>query len=213
MPVVTAYFDGFNFYNGCIAKTPYKWLDLRALAETLMRGHSVGTVNYFTARIVDRPEDPGQSQRQDYYLRALAMSPDLTIHFGHFRTRLKRVLLKDPLPDGTHQFAIARVTEEKATDVKLASRLVWDACHGSMDCALVVSNDSDLQESINLARQKGVKVTLVNPHFHAGQQDHLSGDDVRRIRKGHLERNMLPDLVWLADGTSVRCPAEWKIGP
>jgi uncharacterized LabA/DUF88 family protein len=207
--VTNVYIDGFNLYNGCIAGTGFKWLDFRALSETLMRGTTIQTVNYFTARIVDRLDDPGQSQRQDTYLKALESLHGLTIHYGHFRTHKKRVWLLHALPDGSH-LATASVTEEKATDVKLASRLVWDSCHGSMTCALVISNDSDFQESIDLAREKGVTVVLVNPHHHEGQQDHLHGDDVRRLRKGQLERSQLPDLVWLADGSSVRRPAEWR---
>jgi uncharacterized LabA/DUF88 family protein len=207
-PHCNVYIDGFNFYKGCVAGTQFKWLDLRALAETLMRSTSIQTVNYFTARVKDRPEDPGQSQRQDTYLRALESVNGLAIHYGHFRTRTKRVYIKKPQPDGSH-FATAKVTEEKATDVKLASRLVWDACHDDMACALVISNDSDFQESIDLARKRSIKVVLVNPHYHSGQQDHLAGDDVRRLRKGHLAGCQLPELVWLPDGTSVCRPAAW----
>jgi len=44
----------------------------------------------------------------------------------------------------------AYITEEKGSDVKLATHLVWDAAHHDMDVALVMSNDSDLQESLDM---------------------------------------------------------------
>lgn len=30
------YVDGYNLYYGCLRKTPYKWLDIRALAERIL---------------------------------------------------------------------------------------------------------------------------------------------------------------------------------
>ncbi len=206
--VANVYIDGFNLYKGCISGTPFKWLNPRALAEQLLRGQKIDVVNYFTARVIDRPEDPRQSQRQDTYLDALATVERVKIHYGHFRTRKKRVWLVQPQQNGGH-FATAKVTEEKATDVKLASRIVWDACHGYMDSALVISNDSDFQESIDLAMSKGVAVILVNPHHHAGQEDHLVGTDLRRLRRVHLERSQLPEEIALANGAVIRRPPEW----
>jgi uncharacterized LabA/DUF88 family protein len=107
--------------------------------------------------------------------------------------------------DGGH-FATAKVTEEKGTDVMLATRLVWDACHQMMHRALVVTNDSDFQASIELAMGEGIDVVTVNPHHHVGQRDHLKGTDHRR---GHLERSQLPSTVHAADGTQIRKPVEW----
>jgi len=200
------YIDGFNLYKGCISGTRFKWLDLRRFSEGLLRHHPIDQINYFTARVVDRPEDPRQSQRQDIYWDALTTVEGVVIHRGHFRTRTKKVWL---LEDGGRK-ASAKVTEEKATDVKLASRLVWDACHASMTCALVVSNDADFQESIDLAMEKRVEVILVNPHHHRKQRDHLKGTDVRRIRPALLRCSQLPERVRLADGRFVHRPPEWS---
>jgi hypothetical protein len=35
---VNIYVDGFNLYYGCCKATPYKWLDLAALAAQLLPG-------------------------------------------------------------------------------------------------------------------------------------------------------------------------------
>jgi hypothetical protein len=46
--------------------------------------YSYRKINYFTARVIPRPNDPDQAVRQEIYLRALATNPKIAIHFGHF---------------------------------------------------------------------------------------------------------------------------------
>jgi uncharacterized LabA/DUF88 family protein len=206
--VTNVYVDGFNFYYGCIKGTRFHWLDFDALARTLLRGHQVGTVRYFTARVDDRPDDPNQAQRQATYIRALDSFESVSIHFGQFRTNTKSVRLARPRPDG-RLYDWAVITEEKGTDVSLASHLLWDTFHKSIDAALVLSNDSDLQEPIDMAMQLGVSVILVNPHHHTGQAHHLHGSDRRNLRRSHLERCQLPSELVDAKGHIVRRPATW----
>lgn len=69
------YVDGFNLYNRCLKKTPYKWLDLVALARHLLPRANVVKVKYFTARISARPADPDQAVRQQAYISALKTLP------------------------------------------------------------------------------------------------------------------------------------------
>lgn len=204
------YVDGFNLYNGCIKGTKYKWLDLRAFAQDLLgRAHAVGTVRYFTSRVIDSTNDPHQSQRQEIYLRALTAHAQVDVHLGFFRTREKRVMLVTPRPNGD-RFDLASVREEKGTDVKFATNLVWDSFHDrEMTGALIISNDSDLQESIDMARQMNKTVITVNPHHVSGQGDHLHGNDRRIIDQRHLARNQLPTSVADSDGRRHRKPPRW----
>ena len=68
---VAAYVDGFNLYYGLKARhgRKYLWLDLQALAESLLRrGQTLEKVVYFTARVRN---DPDGEQRQSDYLDAL----------------------------------------------------------------------------------------------------------------------------------------------
>ena len=58
-------------------------------------------------------------------------------------------------------------TEEKGTDVNLATHLLLDAFDGECDAALVISNDSDLTEPIRQARRRfkltvGVVLPILN---------------------------------------------------
>lgn len=56
-------------------------------------------------------------------------------------------------------------TEEKGSDVNLATHLLHDAHTRRFEVAVVVSNDSDLLEPIKIVRdQLRKKVGILNPH-------------------------------------------------
>lgn len=61
--------------------------------------------------------------------------------------------LVTPLPDGTKKVLVHK-SEEKGSDVNLASYLLVDAFENDYDVAVIVSNDSDLCEPIDLVRKK-----------------------------------------------------------
>ena len=86
------YIDGFNLYYRAIKGTQYRWLDLGKLSRLLLPRHEIKRIRYFTARVTNRPSDPTQAQRQQMYLRSLAIIPNLTLHDGHFIEKKKRRL-------------------------------------------------------------------------------------------------------------------------
>ena len=92
------YVDGFNLYYRALKDTPFRWLDLRRLAEALFPEDNVHRVCYFTARLDARPGNPNQPRRQLVYLRALATLPRVEIHYGSFRSGVKRRALAEPVP-------------------------------------------------------------------------------------------------------------------
>jgi hypothetical protein len=140
-PRVNVYVDGFNLHNRRVKGTPYKWLDLRALAGSLLPGAHIRWVRYFTTWVQPRPDDPQQQQRQQAYIRALETTPDFSVRFGLFRERKKKLRTVYPPPDRV----LVYKTEEKGSDVNLASYLLLDAFRSEFDTALVVSNDADLK--------------------------------------------------------------------
>lgn len=78
------YVDGFNLYYGAVKGTPYKWLNLVALARRVLPPTlQIDKVKYFTARVSGVP-DAGAPARQHQYLEALGTLPEVEIHFGHF---------------------------------------------------------------------------------------------------------------------------------
>ena len=84
--ITNIYIDGFNLYYRALKDTPFRWLDLRKLAETLFPRDTIDHVCYFTARLDARPNNPGQAQRQLIYLRALATLSGFEVHYGAFRS-------------------------------------------------------------------------------------------------------------------------------
>src|SRR5579862_3937253 len=84
---IWAYVDGFNLFNGALRGTPYKWLDLQALAQNLRSTDQVSKVKFFTAKLNARPSDPDQPFRQMLYWRALRTITSIEIIEGHFLTK------------------------------------------------------------------------------------------------------------------------------
>jgi len=158
------YIDGFNLYYGAVRGTPYKWLDLSKLCNLLLAKHSIFKIGYFTARIKSRPHDPDAPTRQQVYLRALNTIPNLTIHF-----------LTHPvwMPDATSTSnppKMLRVlkTEEKGSDVNLATYLLLDGFQNAYDTAVLVTNDSDLLEPLRVVRNVlGLQVGILCPNAKA----------------------------------------------
>lgn len=196
---------GSTSFYGAVKGTSLKWVDHAALAENLLRGHRIDKIKYFTARVQSRPDNPGLSQRQNDYIRAMVAHSRVEVHYGRF-TRRKRFF---PLAKDITQFVGVLYTEEKGSDVSLGAHLVWDACHGLMDVALLLSNDSDLQTPVEMAEAKGVKVITVNPHHRADQPRRLHSTDKRTLKRRHLSRSQLPDPVIDQRGGRIPKPKEW----
>jgi hypothetical protein len=110
-------------------------------------------IKYFTALVSARPNDPDQPVRQQLFLRALGTLPNVSIHLGHFLTHEVTMALVVP-PGHPQKYARVIKTEEKGSDVNLATHLLHDAHLGRFDIAVVVSNDSDLLEPIKIVRHE-----------------------------------------------------------
>jgi hypothetical protein len=157
------YVDAFNLYFGSCKGTPHKWLNLAKMLNTVFPRNTIGKIKYFTARILPRPSDPDQPTRQETYLRALRTLPNLEIYFGHFLTHPVFLPLAHPVP-GQDPFVEVLKTEEKGSDVNLATHLLHDAYQKSFDCAIVVSGDSDLLGPVQIVINELRKpVGVLNP--------------------------------------------------
>ena len=208
--ITSLYIDGFNLYYRALKDTPFRWLDLRKLAETLFPQDTVHRVCYFTARLDARPSNPGQAQRQLIYLRALATLAGFDIYYGAFRSGVKRRPLAEPMP-GLPTHVLVRDSEEKGSDVNLATRLLVDGFKEEYEQAVVVSNDADFAGAMRYVRDDlGLRVTLVNPDPRNASPRELAeaATYVKRLWKSHLRRSQLPDT--LTDGIGdITKPAGW----
>ena len=158
------YVDGFNLYYGSVKGTPYRWLDLKKLFTTILGvDYQIIKIKYYTARVSSRPGDVDGPTKQDAYIKALqAYIPELDITWGHFLSNTVRMPLAYPPLLGSKTAEVIK-TEEKGSDVNLAVHLLNDAWLNKFECAVIVSNDSDLVESIRLVKKRHKKIVLLVP--------------------------------------------------
>lgn len=202
------YIDGFNLYYGAVRGTPYKWLDLAEVCRKLLPRHDVVGIKYFTARVAARPSDPDQPTRQQTYLRALQTLPSIEVIFGHFLTTTVRMAVASCPPDA-QRYARVIKTEEKGSDVNLATHLVADGFRGRFEAAVLITNDSDLTEAVRIVREElGLIVGILNPHRHPSRQLLKHASFIKPIRKGVLASSQLPDELRDAHG-EIRKPKSW----
>ena len=201
------YIDGFNLYYGALRNTPYRWLNPEALCQLLLPKNTIGEIKYFTALVSARPNDPDQPVRQQLYLRALGTLPKVSVHLGHFLTHMVTMPL---VVSAGHPQQYARVikTEEKGSDVNLATHLLHDAHMGGFDVAVVVSNDSDLLEPIKIVRRELHKpVGILNPHPNPSRALLPHIDFIKQIRGGVLRASQFPATLSDAVGGFTKPPA------
>lgn len=205
------YIDGFNLYYGSLKNTPYKWLDLKTLFRHILDdSHQIICIKYYTARLTARPNDLEAPIRQDIYLRALThMIPELEIYYGHYLSYPVKMRLAHPQPN--QSFVSVIKTEEKGSDVNLALHLLNDAWRDAYDCAVVVSNDSDLAEAMRLAKeQNGKLIGLITPgnpkHRATSQTLKQHAVFLKRIRQKVLSLSQLPEAI---PNSSIKKPSTW----
>jgi uncharacterized LabA/DUF88 family protein len=225
------YVDGFNLYYAALRARPqYRWLDLHALAQNALdEMHEVVRIRYFTARVKGAEGDQGGPERQDAYARALVCRcPNLTVHWGRFVVRERWRRLVEPM---TRSFApcpekvLTWHREEKGTDVSLGVHLLNDAWCDVYDCAVLVSDDSDLAEALSIVRDMGKQVVLLTPiglqELGGGTSDGARRFPTRELLKHshgcrhlsikHLADSQMPDVVTNPrNGRQYRRPASWR---
>ena len=212
MATVNVYVDGLNLYNGALRDTPYRWLDVRKLSRALLKpDDEVRRIRYFTALVDDRPGSNGR-RRQKSYLRALRSIAGLSVHRGSFVTHARTMLRTD----GAGMVEVFR-TDEKRSDVNLASHLLLDACAGDFDKALVISNDSDFAFPVRAVRELfGLTIGVSCPVVRAGRRPARPlvnaasfTSHITRTRRRLLRDSQFPDPVIDSNGRPIHKPTTW----
>lgn len=219
------YIDGFNLYYGLLKGGPHKWLNLETFFDALLPTNQIQRIRYFTAKVEARPGDMDLPVRQAAYLRALATLPRVEVVYGTFLSSCVRapVVVRDaagapqkvngkpviklaasgmPVMEWVHK------TEEKGSDVNLAAHLLKDAFTGDCECAVVVSNDSDLLTPLRMAKAHGVTTGLVPPRTKGSVELKRTVNFQKTIRVHQLAAAQFPDSFADAAGTITK-PAGW----
>lgn len=131
--------------------------------------------------------------------------PELSILYGHF---LETKLLCRPVNPKYGKLIEVFRTEEKGSDVNLAVHLVNDANNDIYDCAIVISNDSDLAEAMRIVKHEcGKVVDLFTPWRRRGSKHLMQYSSFQRtVRKTSLAKSQLPNPI---PGTRIHKPKEW----
>lgn len=229
------YIDGYNFYYGCLKKTPFKWLDPLLLFEQVLPtilfepgGQATSftleqlAVKYFTAPILKnyaRSNDSISSQTQYHAALGLRHGDRLEIVRGYYDSRQARAhrVIPGVLARDCERVDIWKL-EEKQSDVSLALHAFSDAIRGEVDQIVIVTNDTDLVPAVEMIkRDTHASVGLVVPTRDkvrpANEDLARSSDWVRNhITDEELERAQLPRAV-VAAGKAAHKPISWYRRP
>jgi hypothetical protein len=218
------YIDGFNLYYGSVKGTPYRWLNVVELCRRLMPDNDIERVHYFTARVKATTDDPGKQTRQQTFIRALETLPEVKVTYGSFLASPRKMPLAtarrgradDLSPDvvtvvdGGPTGAIVLHTEEKGSDVNIATTLVADAFRKRFEVAAVLSVDSDLALPITLiTTDLRLPVGVLFPRHRFSVRLANIATFRKTIDKADLKACQFPDEVLDGLGRTIRKPEAW----
>ena len=209
------YIDGFNLYYR-VKHTPYKWLNLQKLSEAYfnMEKHNITKIKYFTALVKGTLKDSLNITRQHIYLRALKTLPNLEIIFGQFKKRqIKGLSLRCENGKYIEEDKLFTVSkwEEKESDVNIASHIIADAYEDEYDCAVLMSNDTDLKTPLVYVKEKVKKqVGIISPRRGAHEELIKASHFQKRISNKILKQCQFPEKMKDAKGEFF-CPFKMEI--
>lgn len=206
------YVDGFNLYYGLKRYERqgklYKWLDLATLCRLELPNDTLHRIRYFTALVQPRPQHPRQAIHQQTYIRALETLPNLSIDYGVFLTSAVWMIRHDPPPGANPMVQVVK-TEEKGSDVNIATRLLCDAYAGDFELAVIISNDSDLVMPIEVVRRELKRpVGVLNPGERFSSALNRAATFYRKISEKSLAASQFPPTLADASGTITK-PTGW----
>ena len=99
--------------------------------------------------------------------------------------------------------------EEKGSDVNLACHLLMDAVEDQYDCAVIISNDSDLFTPMEMVKKKYKKrLRLISPHKRKSAKLCQIVDYITGIRKSDLQKSQFPEKLKDNRG-EFKKPSSW----
>jgi hypothetical protein len=205
---VRVYVDGFNLYYRALRTSPYKWLNPLTLAQGLLDpADTIDCLRYFTARVSPRAGDPGAPKRQQAYLSALSGVQGIEVHYGHFLSKIKR----RPTVQAPHVFVDVHDTEEKGSDVNLASFLLNNGYSDRYEAALVMTQDTDLFEPLRMVTEnlkKVVGLVWLDGQQPGGRLTRVTSF-VRHVTQARLAKAQFDNPTMARNGHLVHKPDEW----
>jgi uncharacterized LabA/DUF88 family protein len=206
MERVIAYVDGFNLYYGLREQgwRRFYWLNIRRLIEGLLKPNQrLISTKYFTSLVSSTPSDPDKNRRQVAYLDALRTIPDFRIIYGHYLHNTQKCRKCG---------ATWVVSDEKMTDVNIATEMMVDAFQDSLDTAIVVSADSDLSGPIEAVRRlfPAKRVVVFFPPGRSSKRLMQVAHGFVKIPRNKLAQSQFPEQVKAPAGVVIHRPPTWR---
>lgn len=200
---VIVYIDGFNLYFGLIEKgwRKYLWLDLKKFANSLLLpDQTLFHTKYFTSRIT---KPISKQRRQSLFIDALDTLSDFSIFYGRYQAQIRTCE-----NCGFTSF----ISNEKKTDVNIATEMMVDAFQNSFDTAILVSADADLTAPIVAIRRLFPQKTIVVafPPKRDSYELRTVASTHYFIAEHNFRNNLLPEVVRTASGFELKQPDKWK---
>lgn len=211
----TVYIDGFNLYHGLMDKGlgSCRWLDLFALSQKLIPPkYELKLVRYFSTRIKG---DPDGHNRQARYFAALRahLGDRIDMKFGRFQlfpSHCKHCGSK-PVHCSSCMNEYSK-SNEKKTDVNIATMLLTDCFEKLTNCIVLVSGDGDYEtalEELHRLFPKTERIIAFPPKRRNPKLYNLC-ESYFNIPKEDLLHSLLPDPVRNPKNNKLyRMPDEW----
>lgn len=198
---VAVYIDGFNLYFGLRQKgwKRFLWLNLEQMARELLKpDQQLVATKYFTSRI-GSPRD--KAARQNTFLEVLGTVPGIEIFYGNYQSN-PRTCSKCRKVD--------YISNEKMTDVNIATEMLTDAFQDKFDTALLISADGDLRTPVErIATTAGKRVIVVFPPERKSYALQSVATSTMFMGRAVLANSQFPEKVTKADGFVLERPANW----
>ena len=204
------YIDSFNLYYGILnarKKKGFKWLNLEEWLKKIFKPtqYDIHKIKFFTANVSATPKDSQKPIRQSTYFRALKTLPLVELIKGNFQKKKIKINVTDDVS------VIAKVYEEKGTDVNIATHIVNDAHKGLFSTAIIVSNDSDLADAVRIvSKELGLEIITVNPcrYRHPSTVLAKHATFTKTARDGQIISSQFPETLTDSVGTITK-PKDW----
>jgi uncharacterized LabA/DUF88 family protein len=200
---VVVYIDGFNLYFGLIAKgwRRYLWLDMKKFAKSLLfPNQDLVHTKYFTSRI---SKPISKQRRQAIFLDALGTLSDFSVYFGRYQADVRTC-------ENCGFNSI--VSNEKKTDVNIATELLVDAFQDRFDTAIIVSADADLTGPVVAIRKLFPKKPVIiafPPERHSYELKNVA-TACYHIGEDKFRQSVFPEQITTSTGFILQRPEKWK---
>jgi len=211
------YVDGFNLYYRLYKNSRrstnlshYKWLDLRAVGETLIDScDTLDKIYYCSAAVINPPWDPDMNNRQRTFWRALRAHCSAEIVEGNFIVTTKNRIPVDTINHGNMPVEF-NTREEKGTDVNLAALIVRDAFDHRCERAILVSSDSDLALAVAMTVIDGeVPVHIASPDTRLPTKLQNAASTFSILDDATIKRCQMPSPVIEDNKRQIFKPKRW----